>query len=200
MATFQRRSLEEYTDSLARYLPGGELFASRSIQNSNFRGLLRGLATEIFRANGYLREYAQQVIPDETEKFLDEWESALGIPDACFSGGGTIAERRRDVLIKLASLGVQTTEDFEALATMFGLTVTVRPAREFTVFPLEFPVLLFDTIKEAMFTIVVDFPVTASNQFTLTFPIVFGDETIGVLECLFRRLKPANCDIIFRQV
>lgn len=200
MALFQRRDLDEYTDSLAAYMPGGQMFGSRYVHDSNFRRLLRGMANELFRANGYLRAYTGEVIPDETEKFVPEWESALGIPDRCFGGDGTLAERRRDVLIKLAALGVQTAEDFEALGALFGVSIAVRPGRAFSVFPLEFPVLLFNTDKEARFTIVVDFPVTASNQFPLTFPFVFGDETIGVLECLFNRLKPANCNIIFRQV
>lgn len=194
------RTLEQQTQTLADYLPGGRLFHAKQIHDSNFRRLLRGFAGEVFRADGYVQTFKEDVIPDATRFFLDEWEEAVGIPDGCFSGAGTEAQRLRDVLVKLASLGVQTVEDFEALGALFGVTVDVSPAHPFTVFPLEFPVLLFDTEKEARFTIVVDFTVNASSKFPLTFPFVFGDETIGVLECLFRRLKPANCDIIFRQV
>jgi len=200
MADFKRRDVEEFTTSLAAYMPNDELFASKSIRDSNFRKFLRGLSWELYRANGFLREYADGVIPDRTEKFLDEWESALGIPDGCFTGAGSLDDRRRDVLIKLASLGVQTADDFVALAAMFGVTVTVRPGRAFSTFPLEFPILLFDTVKESRFTLVVDFTVQAANVFPMTFPIIFGTETLGTLECLFRRLKPANCNILFRQV
>lgn len=194
------RTLEQQAQTLADYLPGGRLFHAKNIYDSNFRNLLRGFAGEVVRADGYLQTFKDDVIPDATLFFVDEWEAAVGIPDSCFSGTGTIEERWRNVLIKLASLGVQTTEDFVALGEIFGIDVTVRPAHPFTVFPLEFPVPLFDTEKEARFTIIVDFVVDEASRFPLTFPFIFGNEVIGVLECLFRRLKPANCDIIFRQV
>lgn len=193
-------SVEQQAQSLADYLPGGRCYHAKNIYDSNFRTLLRGMAQELSRTDGNIDAFKTDIIPDATVYFIDEWEEAVGIPDSCFSGAGTLTERRRDVLIKLASLGVQTADDFESMASLFGLAVTVRSGTSFATFPLEFPVLLFSTEKDMRFTIVVDFPVTASNQFPLTFPIVFGTDTIGVLECLFRRLKPANCDIIFRQV
>lgn len=194
------RTIEQQTQTLADYLPGGQLYHAKNIHDSNFRKLLRGLAEELFRGDGYVQTFKEDVIPDTTVFFVDEWEEAVGIPDGCFSGTGSLDERRRDVLIKLASLGVQTAEDLVALGSLFGITVTVASGRAFSVFPLMFPVLLFDTDKEARFTIVVDFTVDAASKFPLTFPFVFGGGAIGVLECLFRRLKPANCDIIFRQV
>jgi uncharacterized protein YmfQ (DUF2313 family) len=198
MSLFQRRDIESYTDSLAAYLPGGELFISKSIQDSNFRKLLRGLAWELFRANGYLREY--DILPDETEKFLSEWESTLGIPDDCFSGTGDLNERRRDILVKLAALGVQTAEDFVELAAIFGVTVEVVCGALNGNFTYTFPMRFYNSAIEARFTIVVRFVVQESNRFTLTFPFPFGDSSIGILECLFRKIKPANCDIIFEQI
>ena len=188
MALFSRRNVEEYTDSLAAYMPGGELFASRSVQDSNFRNLLRGLAFELLRANGSLIEY--DVLPDTTEKFLPEWESTLGIPDDCFSGAGTIIERRRDVLVKLASLGVQTKEEFESLAAIFGVTAEVIAGKDSGI--------TFGSDKEARFTLVIN--LTASESFTYTFPIPFGSATTSVLECLFNKIKPANCQVLFQEV
>lgn len=195
---FARRNVEEYTDSLSSYLPGGELFEAKNIQDSNFRKLLRGMAGELYRANGLLREY--DILPDETIKFISEWESALGIPDDCFSGNGTIEERRRDVLVKLAASGIQTNQDFVDLAALFGVTVTVTAGVEEITFPLVFPVLMFSTNKEARFTIIVEFTAPDTSRFPLTFPILFGTDEIGLLECVFNKLKPANCNIIFRQV
>ena len=200
MALFKTRDIDAYTDSLAAYMPGGDLFASKSVQDSNFRKLLRGMAGELFRANGLLGEYNDNIIPDTTVKFIDEWESALGIPDDCFSGTGSLDDRRRDVLVKLASLGVQTAQDFIDLAETFGVTVTVNGGYDEIAFPLVFPVVMFATNTEARFTIVVRFNVTAANKFPLTFPFTFGDDDIAILECLFTKLKPANCNIIFQQV
>lgn len=193
-------SVEEQAQRLADYLPGGRLFQAKTANDSNMRRLLRGIGSELFTADGYLRDFQDDIAPSVTTYFIDEWERALGIPDSCFPGTGTLSERRQDVVVKLAALGVQTAEDFVDLAGLFGITVTVHSGYSFTVFPLTFPVLLFDTVKESRFTIVVDFTVTTASKFPFTFPFVFGDATTGKLECLFRKLKPSNCDILFRQV
>ncbi len=187
---FLRRDVEQYTDSLAAYLPGGELFTSRSIKNSNFRKLLTGMAGELFRANGLLREYSCEVIPDQTVKFLNEWESALGIPDDCFNVSGTTEDRRRNILVKLAALGVQTIADFEELAAVFGITAEVLAGSESGI--------TFASNKVARFTIVVN--LTLPERFTYTFPIPFGDDAVVLLECIFTKLKPANCQVIFQEV
>ena len=196
MALFDKRDLEQYTDSLAAYLPGGELFQSKSVQGSNFRNLLRGIAGEILRSNGMLREY--DILPDTTLKFLSEWESALGIPDDCFSGAGDDDERRRDILVKLASLGVQTEADFVALAALFGINVDIIAGAEVGTFPYTFPLLFFASAKAARFTMVIDHGEPLSDAFPLTFPISFGSSTLGTLECLFRKVAPANVALLFR--
>lgn len=197
---FKKRSVDDYTDSLAAYMPGGELFINKSVHDSNFRKLLRGMAGELFDTNGYLRSYSAEILPDQTNLFIAEWESALGIPDTCFSGDGSLDERRRDVLVKLAALGVQTADDFVELAAVFGVSVTVNGGFDEIVFPLIFPVTMFNTEREARFTIVIRFTDQADNRFPLTFPFIFGSGEISILECLFTHLKPANCDLIFQQV
>lgn len=190
MALFERRDLEQYTDSLADYLPGGILFASKSVKNSNFRKLLRGMAGELFRANGLLKEYSEQIIPDQTTKFIAEWESALGIPDGCFTNTGTIDERRTNILTKLAALGVQTIPDFENVASIFGVTAEVLAGSESGI--------TFSSNKVARNTIVIN--LTLPERFTYTFPITFGDSVTALLECIFNKLKPANCQVLFQGV
>ena len=148
MALFERRDIEEYTNSLADYLPGGCLFASRGVDSSNFRKLLRGMAGELFRSNGLLKEYSEQIIPDQTVKFIEEWEQALGIPDDCFKVTGTIANRRKQVLTKLAALGVQTIADFVDVAAVFGVTAQV--------FAGSGSGITFASNKVARFTIVIN--------------------------------------------
>jgi len=220
MALFQRRDLEEYTNSLADYLPGGILFASKSVANSNFRKLLRGMAGELFRSNGLLIEYSEEIIPDKTVKFIAEWENALGIPDDCFPGTGSIDTRRRDVLTKLAALGIQTKQDFIDVGAIFGVTVDVKSGSFKGIFPIEFPMILFSSAKESRFTLIITMTVPSENEFTYkfpfqlgivqvgtledefpyTFPFQFGSGPIAILECLFSKLKPANCKIIFKQI
>lgn len=190
MSLFERRNADEYADSLAAYLPGGPLFASRNIEDSNFRKLLKGMAGELFNANGFLREYSCEILPDQTEKFILEWESAVGIPDNCFSGTGTNDTRRTAILTKLASLGVQTKDDFESVASVFGVEAEVIAGIDSGI--------TFGSDKEARFTIVINLDVPES--FTYTFPLPFGDDVIALLECIFNKLKPANCQVLFQEV
>jgi len=196
MALFQRRNIEEYTDSLAAYLPNGELFASKSVNDSNFRKLLRGLSGELFRANGLLRDYSNEILPDTTAKFLSEWESALGIPDGCFNGEGSNDERRRDILTKLSALGVQTEQDFIDLALIFGKVVTIKQLSNeaFPAYSVPFNLVGF---PEARFIIIVEGVdlVGGVPPYDVPFFLSVGE---SVLECVFKKLKPANCEVIFR--
>ena len=197
------RTVDGQAQSLANYLPGGKLFSIKNIQNSNFRKLLVGLAGELFTADGYIRSYSQEILPDEAVLFIDEWEKALGIPDDCFSGTGTLDDRRKHILVKLASLGIQTADDFVDLAALFGVTITVTPGSDFysfAQFPVEFPFPFFGSEEESRFNIVVEFTIQDSAKFTFFFPYTFGDALLQILECLFNKLKPANCTITFKQV
>jgi len=200
MASITTRDLEQFTNRLARYMPNDCTFASKGVNDTTFRNLLKGLAGEQFRANGLLKEYCEQILPDETVKFISEWESTVGIPDNCFDGTGTLEERRRDVLVKLASSGIQTKQDFIDLAALFGITVTIQTGIENITFPLTLPFVIFDTNKDARFTIIVFFSGVESETFPLTLPFTLGTKETGILECLFTNLKPANCQVIFKSI
>ncbi len=190
---FDTHTTNEHAASIAAYLPGGIMFEAARIDGTNTNDLLVGFAGELKRVETELINYVEQYGIEETTLLINEWEKALGIPDDCFGGTGTIAIRRRDILTKLASLGVQTSDDFVALAAIFGIQVQVFAGRD----PLVVPVIA--DIREARFTIVVTFTVTEANQFPFDYPIVFGDDSIAILECLFVKLKPENCAVIFQQ-
>lgn len=180
-------TIEEHTKATTDYAPNGDLWKGKVIESTNMYKLFRGISQENLRAENYLKTLQDEFIPDKTEVFIDEWERVLGIPDDCFNGEGDLETRRRNVLIKLASLGVQTVDDFQDLANLFGVTAIVYPGEEAPTTP---PV--------PKFTIVVEFVTTSG--FPFTFPFTFGDDTIAILECLFKKLRPANCDVVFQQI
>jgi hypothetical protein len=191
---FQRRDLEQYTDKLAEYVPGGILFASKFVQNSNLRKLLKGLSGEQFRANDYLREY--DILPDKVNKFLSEWESALGIPDDCFDGKGSDEERLLHIQVKLAALGVQTAEDFIELARLFGVEINVIPLSSVALPPYDVPFIPVG-FPEGRFIMIIEGPdlVSSLPPYDVPFPLIVGE---GILQCLLNKVKPANVRIIFR--
>lgn len=190
---------EQHTQALADVLPNGYTFEAKNINDSNFRQLLRGLAGELFTAEGYLITLEQEYFPDATNLFLSEWEKAIGIPDDCLSGTGSNDDRRRDILVKLASLGVQTTDDFIALAEIFGVTISIKTGDEIASFTMDFPLIFFNSPADSRnAALVVDFPLPPGGFFIYDFPISFGDATQSILKCLFSKLKPGNGQIIFR--
>lgn len=188
---------DQHAQALANYLPHGKLWAGKNLQDTNLRKFLEGLAQELIRTEGYLKAFSDEYIPvDLGDIFLDEWERVLGIPDDCFTGTGDVAERKRDILVKLASLGVQTVEDFENLAAIFGVVVDVIPGNDYYTSPgFPFPI----TQENSRYYIVIEFN-NPNPGFPYTFPFTFGGEEGPILECLYRKLKPANCEVYFTEV
>jgi uncharacterized protein YmfQ (DUF2313 family) len=190
--------LEQHANSLADYMPNGRLFEAKRISSSNFRQLLLGLAGELFNAQGYIITLEREYLPDMTNLFLSEWEQALGIPDDCFTGTGSNDDRRRDIVVKLASLGVQTAQDFEDLALLFGAVVTVTPLSDEAFPPYAVPFTPV-SLTEGRFTIVVTGTDILPDVPPYDVPFdLFNSETI--LECLFNKQKPANCNVVFRNL
>ena len=193
-------SLKDHTDALAQYLPDGRTFEAKNIGDSNLRQLLEGLAGEVRKAQGYICTLEREYYPDTTTLFIEEWEKAVGIPDSCFTGTESIEARRRDVAAKLGKMFVQTEQDFIDLAAHFGVAVTIFQGSTIGEFPYTFPFLLLDNAASARYTIVIEFTEIPPGAFPYTFPFIFGEDIIGLLECLFNKVKPANCNIIFKSV
>ncbi len=191
---------EEHANSLAAYMPSGRLFQAAKKSTTNFRKFIEGLSDELQLAEGYLKSYQDEYDVRTTSLLIEQWEAALGIPDDCFSGTGSLEERRRDALAKLGSLGVQTAEDFEALAAIFGIDATVESGVGIATFTYTFPIPLLVGDKQSKFTIVVTYSIIGVDNFTFTFPFILGDSRADILRCLFQNLKPANCIIFFKEV
>lgn len=108
------------------YLPSGDSFKAAKDESSNLRRMLLGFAEEFFRMETEIVALVNEWFPDTTETLITNWESALGIPDSCFPIGETLQERRNNVILKLSSLGLQTSADFEIFAERIGETIKVR--------------------------------------------------------------------------
>lgn len=191
-----QHSLNQHARSLADYLPNGRLFEAKNINDSNFRQLILGLSGELFTAEGYLITLEQEYFPDRTTLFLNEWEQTLGIPDDCFDGQGDNNTRRRDILVKLSALGVQTADDFVTLGAIFGKTVTVTPLSDeaFPPLPVPFTPISFPDGRFIIVVTGVDL-VSGVPPYDVPFDLIVGE---SVLECLFTKQIPGNCNVIFR--
>lgn len=187
LGTITAHTLVQHAKTLASYLPTGEVFEAALIAGTNANKLMLGLAGELLRLESFLVVYNSQFIPLDTEVFIEEWERVLGIPDGIFPGLSEPdrAIRRQHILVKLASLGVTTIEDFQFLVPLLGLSnVKIQSGIDAG----------FTPTADARFTIVIDFSANAET-FPLSFPIPFGNVANEIADKLFRVLKPANCQI-----
>ena len=196
---FRTRTLEEYTQSLANYLPGGKLFLAKNVKNSNTRKLLRGLSGLLFNVNGDIKTFADEIVPNKTTKFLKEWEQVVDLPDATFTtprSSVSIQGRRNEIVAKLGYMGCQTIEDMHELLELLKF------------FDIEIYAGMDDptgvtnglTDRAKRFTIVVDASLVndgTSLRFPFTFPALFGEFSPTKLQNIFDRIIPSNCQVLY---
>jgi len=195
---FSPRTVETQAQILASHLPDGYAWANKSNSDSTIGKLIIGLAFEYFRLSLLIEDAINELDARQTEKLLREWEQSVGIPDDCFKSGEDLETARRLVLLKLTEFsGIQTANDFVRLANTLGFTAIVTNGMENGVFPMTFPIRFFADKKAASHTIFVDLA-DRREVFALPVPIPFTAGLTGIIECLFRKLAPANCEIIFR--
>lgn len=189
----QLRTVPDFTRSLLRYLPGGRAFAGQNIPDEGMYDLHNGLGPTLFTVNEFIRDFVDERFPDFTQKFIEEHERWLGIPDGCFTIDGlSLDERRKQIIVKHSQLAIQTAADFEKVAAVFGVATTVLGGKD----PSVSPVITPD--KKARHTIVIQF--VPDSVFPLVFPIAFGNSTIALLQCLFQNARPATCNVRFDSI
>jgi hypothetical protein len=195
---FEVSTQDEFATSLSQYMPGGSAFDAKNHLQSRMRKLLNGLSGEGIRAEQYIKDIADNHNINETVDYIEEWESCVGIPDSCFPGQGTIEERRRDVITKLARMNISTREELIALAAEYGYTIRIYSAIELSVFPMEFPYHFTGDGKTNRFTIYVEFSEVDSEYiFPVTFPWKFAPSSLNIVQCMFNKIVAANVRIIY---
>lgn len=195
---FEIHSKDEHAQSLANFLPNGDLFAAKNIQESTFRNLLNGLAIELQRCEQLLADTTSEHDIRYTSNFIEEWERALGIPDDCFDNTGTLEERRTNLLIKLAAPGVSTEQDFIDLAAMLGYVITIEHLAEVEFYPpYNVPFSPIYGVPESRYVWIVKGVGVVANVPPYDVPFSLGSSTATILQCLFNKLKGAHTLIIF---
>lgn len=180
-------------------MPVGKVWSRKHDPTSNLGLLIRGLAFEFYRLDLKIQEVSEEIDVNQTVNLIEEWERSVGIPDTCIQNPNiyTLEERRSLILYKLSNFGgVQTAEDFENLASIFGINVEIIPGADVAVFPLGFPIRFSPSATAATHSIFVNIiGASVRNAFPLPFPMPFSSEGITFLQCIFRRLAPANVEV-----
>lgn len=193
------RTPDEQATILAGYLPNDPLWDDKNVEASELRKILLGLASQWLDARETVNTVCREYDPATTTQLLSEWETTVGIPDGCFrTTGVSLEKRRQQVLLKLAGINVTTAKQFENIAQILGVSITVEAAKDSysTTFEMTFPIVLLSE-SESIFTIIVTvYDIT--EGFPYTFPLSLSDGIISLLRCLFNKLKPSHTLLYFR--
>ena len=202
---FNPYSVDENALLLAAHLPIGRAWERGFSPDSNLGKFLRGLAAEFYRLEVLSSDIVREMDINQTNDLLIEWEKSVGIPDQCFHSldTKTIEERRDAVYLKFSKFGgVQTAEDFVRVGAAFGIDLEVfyGAAGGGIGFPMTFPTVFVSyadyTEESHTIIVVITGTYTTSDTFALPFPIPFSSGPVDFLQCIFRKLAPANVEVI----
>lgn len=184
---FKVKTVEENAQSIADLMPSGDFWKAKNITNSNLRKFLNGFSVEIQRYQGETQSLAEDYIPNRTSSFIDEWERIVGIPDDCFTKDGvepgdssSDEGRRRDIIVKLGYMNIQTQQDYIDLAAQFGVSITINNSTGgFNQFNWE---INFSGAGTSGW----DYPWTPPDE------IVWENAFVDLLICIFNKQRPAH--------
>ena len=197
---FTCHTRDQHAKSIADYLPNGDIFEAKNSTGTTLRDLLLSWAQEMIRDEQAIKELSKQHDIRQTTDLISEWESMVGIPDDCFDNTGNIEDRRRNVIIKLG-LALLTEQDYINLGLLLDVEVVIKRLQECIPFPLPFPVPFCTAAVGAKFTMIIQLPAAIGECiFPIPFPVCFSSEPKLLIECIFRKLSPANINLIFEYV
>lgn len=193
-------SKEQVTNFLADLMPQGRAFSAKYYEGSNLRRYLEAKSIEFKRFLDYLSTFLTEITPENTQIYIEEWESALGIPDDCIPLATTDDERRENIVLKLASLAIKTEEDYIHLASQFGFTIEFYVDGNYP--PYDVPYTPLEEILDHVLP-PYDVPYTPASESTINKSMVIvgnfseNQAKADIFQCLVKKLSPANKTVIF---
>lgn len=200
MAEFIVHSEAEQAQMLALKLPDGACWLAKTDASTTLYKFLLAWGLELMRLEANLNYTSDELALQTTNDLIDVWELEYGIPASCLaplSEGASLEIRINNILTWIFAEGTSTEEQFEAVALKLGLVVDVMPGGEYASFPLTFPHVFIGDQREIRFIIVVDMKDVPFSRFDFIFDFVFGNPLVSILKCIFNRLKPANCKVVY---
>jgi len=197
MKLFKTTTAQEQSNNFAAFFPQGKAFCSINNPSSNFGKFIDALAIELKRVYDDLNNVSEDYDILVTDELLSRWESAVGIPDNCFSATGSKAERRLHVLLKFAKMNVQTAPQMVQLAVALGFTdTTIQPLQQNALPPYNVP-FIPSTSPGSRYVIVVNATNAINNLPPYDVPFTPAADNTSLLNCIMNVVKPANTEVIF---
>lgn len=189
----------QYARQLKALLPSGPAWQGVRDSGSTGEKVLLAIAEELARIDARGGDVVDEMDPRTAVETLEDWETALGLPNPCVTQTQTTEQRRAAVVSKLAQLGGASRAYFIQVAAALGYTITIEEFRPFLAgFANAGDSLTNDT--EWRYTWQVNAPETTVSTFKVGIGKVgeplrsWGNEE---LECVIEQLKPAHTHVLF---
>jgi uncharacterized protein YmfQ (DUF2313 family) len=115
---------EDYGQVAIDHLPPGDAWPREP--GSMMARFWLAVADTFYRLHRRCCDLLRESFPPTAVETLGEWEKVLGLPDPCVGRlGETIAERQRDVALKLISRGGQRPAYYIGLARILGYEIDI---------------------------------------------------------------------------
>lgn len=180
---------EETANQIADACPNGRAWAKKRVPDSNTYNLIRCLASSFNRVQQQIDVLAKEFNINLSVDLLPEWEASVSLPDECIKTFNSLEEQRNTIIARLSKTPIVTKAEFEALGQeLSGETVVVTDG------------WTYDTAnnypnKYSRFKMYVQF-INSSTGFPYSFPYPFGSFRFDIVECIFKKIKPANVVMI----
>lgn len=187
----------DYLRQLQALLPPGPAWPKDD--DATLTRLLGALAAELARVDGRAQQLAEEADPRTVAELFVDWERVAGLPDACaqaFGGDQTMAQRRAALVGRLTTLGGQSPAYFIGLAATLGYAITITEFRAHCV---------NDDVEQPLYDSAWNFAWQV-NAALNTVTAITVDSTVedpiaawgnALLECVIKRLKPAQTTVLF---
>jgi len=198
MKLLLNKAKEKIRILLSQFLPNGDFWNAKRLQNTNLYKLINALSDEYKRVKDLLYSIVNNRYVDNTELLLEQWERDLQLPDECLPLADTINERQANILLKYTAKGIQTKNDFLTLANTLGINIEIMTGKEVSLWPWIWPHIFTGTATQSKFFMIVkfvDFP--TPSGWVWTWPHSWAIDPTASLQCVFNKLKPANTQIVY---
>lgn len=187
----------DYLRQLQALLPPGPAWPKDD--DATLTRLLGALAAELARVDGRAQQLVEEADPRTVAELFADWERVAGLPDTCAQAFGvdqTMAQRRTALVGRLTPLGGQSPAYFIGLAAALGYAITITEFRAHCV---------NDDVEQPLYDSAWNFAWQV-NAALNTVTAITVDSTVedplsawgnALLECVMKRLKPAQTTVLF---
>lgn len=199
-------------DALSGHLPTGIAWIAWRIPGKVAYRLCSALMRAYDDAWAYLYKLALELDPRTTEDLIEEWERAVGLPDACLPKTATLEGRRANVMFRLAKRRWTTAQDWIDLAALYGLRIEVTPGwlvQKPALYAAEYPKRYDIFPKLGRFRVYIDVfgldirgyaygSATGGPGYGIAgVPYGMRIDGLDAFRCIIERVKPANVVVIW---